>query len=390
MRLFLPSDAPTWLKAFASSVEDKFRSIMTAPFRLLGLATAELPAPSDYAQGLVYDLTSSRILYSTGAAWNRLFGSGDAALEAIAVLTPAADRYIYFTGPTSAALGTATAFGRSLLDDPDAAAGRSTLGAEAAIAAGTAGQYWRGDKSWQTLNAAAVAFAPAGSISAGTVQAAIAELDVEKQPLDSELSAIAGLASAADRLPYFTGVGTAALAAFTAAGRALVDDADAAAQRTTLGLGTAATRNTGTTGAVVPLLSGAATIWASGMTISSGGLTLASGSLSATVGTTTGHALASQGRVLTLNSTNSNNLKIELQNGGATAGYLGASASGPVLATGDATSRVQVSTAGIDVTGEARCDTLRIDATPTAAAVAQTHHVPISINGTTYKLLLAS
>lgn len=56
------------------------------------------------------------------------------------------------------------------------------------------------------------------------------------QPLDADLTALAGLAIAADKLPYGNGSHTMALADFTAAGRALIDDADAAAQRATLGL----------------------------------------------------------------------------------------------------------------------------------------------------------
>lgn len=63
------------------------------------------------------------------------------------------------------------------------------------------------------------------------------------QAYDAALASIAGLTLASGKMLYTTGTDTFAVADITAAGRAILAGADAAAQRVTLGLGTLATQD---------------------------------------------------------------------------------------------------------------------------------------------------
>jgi len=115
----------------------------------------------------------------------------DATLTALAGLSTSTDQMIYSTGADAFAMTSLTSFARTLLDDSSASDMRTTL-----------------------------------SLVVGT----------DVQAYDAELAALAGVTSAADALPYFTGSGTAAVTTMTSFARTLLDDATQSDMRTTLGL----------------------------------------------------------------------------------------------------------------------------------------------------------
>jgi len=117
----------------------------------------------------------------------------DAELAALAGLVSAANSFPYFTGSGTASLLTIVSAIRTLLASADVATFRTNAG----LAIGT-----------------------------------------DVQAYDAELAALAGLVSAADKFPYFTGSGTASLLTIVSAIRTILASADVATFRTNAGLGT--------------------------------------------------------------------------------------------------------------------------------------------------------
>jgi hypothetical protein len=87
------------------------------------------------------------------------------------------------------------------------------------------------------------------------------------QAYDAGLQSIAGLTTAANKMIYTTALDTYAVTDLSAAGRALIDDASAGDQRTTLGLGTMATQNANSVAITGGTISGITNISDTGNTL---------------------------------------------------------------------------------------------------------------------------
>ena len=204
----------------------------------------------------------------------------------------------------------------------------------------------------------------------GVTSAIQTQLD-NKQPLDAGLTSISGLVTAADSMIYTTGLDTYATTPLTAAGRALIDDASASAQRTTLGLGSIATQASSSVSITGGTIDGTVI----------GGTTPAAGSF--TTGSFTGNvsfgdndkAIFGAGSDLQIYHDGSNSYvhdagvgslilratNFRLFNAGETKVSILANDGGETSLYHDGSKKIATTSTGIDVTGTVTADGLTVD-----------------------------
>lgn len=368
----VPSEGPPWLSRFAGSISDLFRRIMPTPFRPKDYTTSGLPAAADWKQGIVYDSTLDALKVSNGTDWIRL-SAYDADVAAYGALTTTG--LVARTGDGTAATRTITGTADEIsVANGDGVAGNPTLSLPTALT--FTGKTVTGG-AFNDASAIGIACTPVSGVVFQARLGTNRRVSIYANGSDNVITGLtdaggvaatmfsgspATLAHAGVAKATTSATGIAITGLLTATGVATFGTSDAGETAgTSFITGHLRCRNNNTTAGLVSTLilehnasAGgqvylqselAASAFASfvvrvrtggGMTerlrIANDGATTLTGALSATRSDGGGHSLTGLGWALNLNSSNSNDYKVAVQNAGATVAYWGANSTYCLLA----------------------------------------------------------